>query len=65
LGKAFCKVDATFGSIAAGDLLTTSATRGYAMKVSDINQALGAIIGKALARFEGGRGIIPMMVSLR
>jgi hypothetical protein len=65
LGKAFCKVDATFGSIAAGDLLTTSPTRGYAMKVSDKSQALGAVIGKALTCFKGGCGLIPIMVSLR
>jgi hypothetical protein len=65
LGKAYCKVDATFGNIEAGDLLTTSATPGHAMKVSDKSRALGAIIGKALARFEDGCGLIPIMVSLR
>ncbi len=65
LGKAFCKVDAAFGSIAAGDLLTTSATPGHAMKVSDKSRALGAIIGKALACLENGVGLIPIMVSLR
>ena len=65
LGKAFCKVDASFGSIAAGDLLTTSPTPGHAMKASDKSLALGAIIGKALASFDGRLGLIPIMVSLR
>lgn len=49
VGKAFCKVDAAFGEIRAGDLLTTSATLGHAMKVTDRSQALGAVVGKALA----------------
>jgi hypothetical protein len=65
LGKVFCKVDATFGSIAAGDLLTTSSRRGYAMKACDRSLALGAIIGKALASLSTGAGTIPIMVSLR
>jgi hypothetical protein len=65
LGKAFCKVDTGFGSIVAGDLLTTSATPGHAMKVYDKSLALGAIIGKALASFDAGLGLIPIMVSLR
>ncbi len=65
LGKVFCKVDATCGRIGAGDLLTTSPNRGYAMKASDKSRALGAIIGKALACFEDGCGLIPIMVSLR
>jgi hypothetical protein len=65
LGKVFCKVDATFGGIAAGDLLTTSSRRGYAMKACDRSRALGAIIGKALASLSTGAGTIPIMVSLR
>src|SRR5712671_6273425 len=34
LGKVFCKVDAQFGAIAVGDLLTTSPTPGHAMMTS-------------------------------
>ena len=33
MGKVFCKVDATFGAIEVGDLLTTSTTPGHAMKI--------------------------------
>jgi hypothetical protein len=56
------KVDATFGAIRAGDLLTTSTTAGYAMKVSDKAAAIGAIIGKALGNLEIGTGTIPVLV---
>jgi hypothetical protein len=35
VGKVYCKVDAEYGAIAAGDLLTTSPTPGHAMKASD------------------------------
>ena len=65
VGKAFCKVDAAFGKIMAGDLLTTSATQGHAMRVSDRSRALGAIIGKALAALDAGSGLIPILVSPR
>jgi hypothetical protein len=65
IGKAFCKVDADFGSVVAGDLLTTSATQGHAMKVIDRSKALGAILGKALGSLKSGRGLVPILVSLR
>jgi hypothetical protein len=65
VGKAFCKVDANFGSIAAGDLLTTSPTPGHAMKVAERSRALGAVIGKALASLDAGVGLIPILVSPR
>jgi hypothetical protein len=64
LGKVFCKVDATFGAIAAGELLTTSATPGHAMKVADRSRAIGSILGKALAPHQNGCGLIPILVSL-
>jgi hypothetical protein len=65
VGKAFCKIDATFGKVRAGDLLTTSATPGHAMKASDRSRAVGAIIGKALASLDAGIGLIPILVSPR
>jgi hypothetical protein len=65
VGKVFCKVDAAFGEIVAGDLLTTSSTPGHAMKASDKSQAFGAIVGKALAGLGTGLGLIPILVSLR
>jgi hypothetical protein len=65
VGKALCKVDAAFGEVRAGDLLTTSATPGHAMKVTDRSQALGAVLGKALGSIAAGRGFVPVLVSLR
>jgi hypothetical protein len=65
IGKVYCKVDAQFGSIAIGDLLTTSPTPGHAMKASDPLQAFGAVIGKALEPWRGGRGMIPILVALQ
>lgn len=65
LGKAFCKVDAQFGAIETGDLLTTSSTPGHAMKASDQLKAFGAVIGKALRPLMDGRGMIPILVALQ
>ena len=65
VGRAYCKVDAEHGSIALGDLLTTSPTEGHAMRVSDPAAAVGAIMGKALAPLGRGRGLIPVLLGLR
>jgi hypothetical protein len=65
IGKVFCKVDASFGSVVAGDLLTTSTTEGHAMRVMDRSRAVGAILGKALGSLKGGRGLVPILVSPR
>lgn len=65
LGKAFCKVDAQFGSIEVGDLLTTSPTAGHAMRADDPSKAFGAVIGKALRPLTEGQGIIPILIALQ
>jgi hypothetical protein len=65
LGKVCCKVDAAYGSIRVGDLLTTSPNPGHAMKASDRSRAFGATIGKALRSLSEGTGLIPIMVSTR
>jgi hypothetical protein len=59
------KVDATFGAIRAGDLLTTSSHAGYAMKVTDKAAASGAVIGKALSSLDKGIGTVTVMVTLK
>jgi hypothetical protein len=61
-GKVYCKVDASTAPVFAGDLLTTSVTRGHAMKVQDRARAVGAILGKALGNLEAGFGLIPILV---
>jgi hypothetical protein len=64
-GKAFCRVDARFGQIEVGDLLTTSPHEGHAMKAADAKQAFGAIVGKALRPFVEGIGLVPILVALQ
>jgi hypothetical protein len=65
MGKVYCKVDATNASIEIGDLLTTSSTRGCAMKAEDSTKAFGAVIGKALGTIKEGLGMIPVLVALQ
>jgi hypothetical protein len=65
MGKVFCKVDAQFGAIAVGDLLTTSTTPGHAMKTSDPFKAFGTVIGKALRPLPSGQGLIPILIALQ
>ena len=65
VGKVFCKVTAANGSIRVGDLLTTSELAGHAMRVSDLTQATGAIIGKALGKLDGATGLIPILIALQ
>ena len=65
MGKVFCKVDAQFGAIEVGDLLTTSPTPGHAMKTNDPFKAFGAVIGKALRPLKEGQGLIPILIALQ
>ena len=65
VGKVYCKVDATVASIEIGDLLTTSAIPGHAMKAEDSAKAFGAVIGKALASLREGTGLIPVLIALQ
>ena len=65
LGKVFCKVDAQFGAIEVGDLLTTSSTPGHAMRADDQMKAFGAVIGKALRPLKKGQGLIPILIALQ
>jgi hypothetical protein len=65
VGKVYCKVDAQYGAIEVGDLLTSSYTPGHPMRASEASRAFGAILGKALRPFAGGRGLIPILVALQ
>jgi len=64
-GRVPCNVDADISPIAIGDLLTTSATPGHAQKVLDRDEAVGAIIGKAMEPMEAGKGRILVLVMAR
>jgi hypothetical protein len=62
------KVDAKYGAIKRGDLLTTSPTAGHAMKAVPVDiegveiYRPGTIIGKALESLESGTGLIEVFV---
>jgi len=61
-------VDASYDPIKTGDLLTTSTTRGHAMKAQSVDTGgieihrPGTIIGKALEPLETGTGLIEVFV---
>lgn len=59
------KVTTENGPIRMHDLLVSSATPGYAMKGTDKEQMLGAVIGKALGSLESGKGTIEVLVTLQ
>ena len=62
-GRVPVKVDAWYGSIQVGDLLTSSPTPGHAMRADDPRP--GTVIGKALEALESGTGKISVLVMLR
>jgi len=65
-GRVYCNVDATEEAVQPGDLLTTSATPGYAMKAANYVRAQGAILGKAMESLEKGqKGQILVLVTLQ
>ena len=64
-GRVYVWADASNAAIQPGDLLTTSATPGHAMKVTDHNRAQGAILGKAMTSLEDGQGLVLVLVSLQ
>jgi hypothetical protein len=47
---------------ALGDLPTTSATPGHAMRVSDFDKARFAVLGQALTGLKEGRGWVQVLV---
>jgi hypothetical protein len=65
MGKVYCKADAQYSAIGVGDLLTTSATPGHAMKAIDPLKAFGSVIGKALRPLDAGQGMIPILIALQ
>lgn len=64
-GRVYCLAEADTSPIRPGDLLTTSAVPGHAMKAVDHALGSGAIVGKAMSMLERGRGHVYMIVSLQ
>ena len=63
-GRVWVYCDASTGAITPGDLLTTAAMPGHAMKVSEHARATGATIGKAMTSLESGQGLVLVLISL-
>ena len=64
-GRVYVKCSSENGAIHAGDLLTTSATSGFAMRATDHARANGAVIGKAMSALETGSGLVLVLVNLQ
>ncbi|MDW7678995.1 MAG: hypothetical protein SCK70_00395 [bacterium] len=65
-GRVYCNVDASYGAVEPGDLLTTSPTPGYAMVAKNHNKAQGAILGKAMEKLpQGQKEQILVLVTLQ
>jgi hypothetical protein len=65
-GRVYCWADADAnGAIEPGDMLTTSATPGHGMKVTDHARATGAVVGKAMTALEKGKGLVLVLVNLQ
>ncbi|BDV31429.1 hypothetical protein [Microbacterium terricola] len=65
VGRAYCKAVVTDEAIEVGDLLTSSAVPGHAMRAADPGRAFGAVIGKAMAPLRSGSGLVPVLISLQ
>jgi hypothetical protein len=64
-GRVWCRCVAAGGAIQPGDLLTTAANPGHAMKVTDHQRAQGAVLGKAMTALEKSEGLVLVLVSLQ
>ena len=64
-GRVYVQADASNDPIRPGDLLTTSALPGHAMKVTNRAKAQGAILGKAMSSLKEGKGMVLVLVTLQ
>lgn len=64
-GTVYCLVSDVNGPVRAGDLLTSSAVPGHAMRATDFDRAHGAILGKAMEDLQGSRGHVLMLAGLQ
>jgi hypothetical protein len=64
-GRVYVQAEAFSAPIQPGDLLTTSAIPGHAMKAVDRGLAYGAVIGKAMSSLESGQGLVLVLVNLQ
>jgi len=55
VGEVFCKIDAQYGRVGVGDLLTTSPTPGHAMKANGCSRAFGAAAIRKVIHIASGQ----------
>ena len=71
IGRVKVKVDASYGAVAIGDLLVTSATPGYAMRSQPVSigsaviHQPGTLLGKALEPLENGQAEVLVLLTLQ
>ena len=63
-GRVYVRAEAGSAPIEPGDLLTSSAVPGLAMKAANRDRAYGAVIGKALTGLDEGQGLVLVLVNL-
>jgi hypothetical protein len=64
-GTVYCLASNVNGPIRAGDVLTTSAVPGHAMRATDPEASRGAILGKAMEDLDGESGLVMVLASLQ
>jgi hypothetical protein len=64
-GRVYVMADADASPITPGDMLTTSAIAGHAMKAVDFQRGQGAVLGKAMTALASGRGLVLVLVTLQ
>jgi hypothetical protein len=64
-GRVYVLCNEEGGEINAGDFLTSSSRQGYAKRVSDLNNAQGAIIGKAMGKTDPKTGYVLVLINLQ
>lgn len=64
-GRVYVRASAENGAIQPGDRLTTADLAGHAMRVSDNERSVGAVIGKAMTSLDEGTGLVLVLVNLQ
>jgi hypothetical protein len=64
-GRVYVKCSTANGAIRPGDMLTTSAVPGHAMRATDRERAFGSVFGKAMSSLEDGDGLVLVLVNLQ
>jgi hypothetical protein len=64
-GRVYVLCNDEGGEINAGDFLTSSSQRGYAKKAGNLNDAQGAIIGKAMGKADSKTGYVLVLINLQ